>query len=782
MTPMDLRLLRGLAPALLAGLLAVTACTDSSGTASDRPGGLDPGRDGVGNPDGSGTTDLTSDDILLTSGLVTVDDCDALLARIQDHAYERVGPYGFDLGGPIAAEGRFAFEEDFEATDVPDAAETAEVAPSTAAEGGEFAAPQAGRDAAAPAADGDDAAADGSGNLASTDDEGSFSETNNQELGVDEADLVKTDGRWLVAVFGNRMQVIDTTGSTPELTRTITLPGDTYGGELFLEGDRALLMSTGWTERPFLDASIDTSWYPGSPVGTLIEIDLVGGDVVRTLEFEGGYLSAREIDGTIRIVLTASGQRLAWVYPSNQGAEDVALEANRQLIEESTIDHWLPTYRIIEDGDTVTEGRLVDCDRVHLPNEFAGFGSLVVLTADLADGLEIRDSLSVFTDAQTVYASTDIVAVASPRWPFLTDTGEFAPEASDYRTAVHTFDITDPDRASYIASGSVRGHLLNQYSMSEYGGYLRIATTDGDPWWGAEEQSESFVTVLGADGSVLREVGQVGDLGRGEQIFAVRFYGETGYVVTYRQIDPLYTIDLSDPANPRVLGELKIPGFSSYLHRIDDEHLLGVGTDGDFEGQTDGAAVQLFDVGDLSNPELIAKVRFDDVIGVGGGDTYTPVSWDARAFTLWGDVALIPVEWWRYDETGGFQGEEQGAAVVLVRVGDDGTLTPIGQVSHPITRECESGVYLEEVPADELVDPATGEPEEPSGDAEASFVDDDEPAAEVLVPAPDEYCFTWAPAIQRSVIIDGDLYTVSAAGVRVNVFDGLDEVAWIPFG
>lgn len=716
---MKLRIDSRLAAALLAAVLGAAACTttvDTSGPDAD-PG---PTTD---------ATDLTTDEILLTSGLLTVDSCSSLLERIKDEAIERVGPYGFDTGVPYLIDGDVAVLETEEATsdDGSGRAQSWEAA----------------GDAAAPASE--------------------FSETNNQEQGVDEADLVKTDGRRLVVVSGQELRVIDVTGITPQLVETIELPEDTWGGQLFLSGDSALLMTTGWTARPFIERSIPTDWYPGSSIGRLIEIDLAEGRVVRTFEFEGSYLSAREIDGSIRIVLSASADRFAFVYPSNDGAIESAERANRELIESSTIEQWLPTYRITEGSNTVAEGPIVECDRVHLPAEFAGFGSLVVLTADLENGLAINDSLSVFTDAQTVYASTDRVAVATPRWPVFGPDGE--PDNDEFNTALHTFDITDPRRATYVASGSVRGSLLNQYSLSELDGHLRVATTDGSPWWGGGEESESYVTVLAEDGDVLRTIGQVGGLGRGEQIFAVRFIGDLAFVVTFRQIDPLYTIDLSSPTDPRVLGELKIPGFSSYLHPVGDDHLLGVGTDGDDEGATTGAVISLFDVSDLSDPVRTAKLNFDRVAERLEGSSYTPVSHDAKAFTYWDGTAIVPISWWEHDPARGT--ESSGSEVVLVDVDLAGNLTEIGRVSHPVTKECESGVYPEEI---ETTD---------GGDAEASFVDD-RPEVET-VPAPDEYCYSYAPEIQRSVIIDGDLFTISEAGVRVSDFATLNDVTWIPF-
>lgn len=734
--------------------LAATACTTADEDSSSTP-----------------VTDLDPSEIVLTSALDTVDDCDALLGRIKDEAVERVGPYGFDQGGPIileeaAAEAETALPADEAAGDA------GSPAPSTTPANGRF---------------------DGDGQ--------EFSTTNTQERDVDEADLVKTDGRRLVTVSGNRIRVIDVERRTPELVTTIKLPDEFWGGELFLNGDTALLMTSGWTDVPFLESGIASDWYPGSPTGRIMEIDLERGSIDRTLEFEGGYLSAREVDGSIRIVMSAAGNRFDFVYPSNPGAEEAAERANRELIESSTIDMWIPTFRIVEDGQTVREGPIVDCDRVYLPAEFAGFGSLVVLTVDIEDGLTINDSLSVFTDGQTVYASTERLAVATPRWPEFDREGRPIGD-DDYRTAIHTFDISEPDRTEYAASGSVRGFLLNQYSLSEYDGYLRVATTDGTPW--DSRESESFVTVLREDGRELRPVGQVGNLGRGEQIFAVRFLGDKGYVVTFEQIDPLYTLDLRDPENPTVEGELKIPGFSSYLHPYGD-YLIGVGTDGDEEGRTQGAVVSMFDVSDPSDPVRVDKLSLgptaiDDHEFV---DSYTPVSGDARAFNIWDDVAIVPVGWWSYVERPGSFEERNGSSAVLIRLGGDGRLTRIGAVSHPVVEECEGPIPIErevvegEVGVELEGGSSTGaglDPDAPdsestdaeSTDAEAEFVRPPDDGDEIVVePRPSlpepEFCFRFQPQINRSVVIGDNLYTISDHGVAVNDFDGLATVTWIPF-
>jgi len=764
---------------ILTAALAASACSPGS-----------TGDDGAALP----TLDLDSSEILLTSSLETVNSCDDLLARLRAEASDRVGPYGFGDGGPIMFDG--------EVMETDDAAMEEVGAAVAAGDSASFDTDTAAESARAG--------------------EGDFSGTNNQESSVDEADLVKTDGRRLVTVSGNQVNVLDVTDDDdPRLVSTIKLPEEFWGGELFLNGDSALLMTSGWTDVPFMPVDdrlvADIAWYPGMPTGRLIELDLDDGEIVRTFEFEGSYLSAREVEGTIRIALQASANRFAFVFPSNPGAEDSAEEFNRNLVEESTIDQWIPTYRIVEgvDGDVVEQGPIVDCDRVYLPGEFAGFGSLVILTADLDNGLDLTDSVSVFTDGQTVYSSTDRMVVATPRWPeFDTRTG-MPEEDSDYRTALHTFDITDLDRTDYVASGSVKGTLLSRYSLSEYDGYLRVATTDGTPW--NSVGSESFVTVLDERDRELVPVGQVGGLGKGERIFAVRFLGDLGYVVTFEQIDPLYVVDLSDPTNPTVEGELKIPGFSTYLHPLDDGLLLAVGVDGDEDGVTGGTVVSLFDVSDPDDPRLLDKLPLADFVTDEAnnmfGHTYSPVDGDPRAFTYWDDTAIVPIGWWLSRETEGEWLEINGTEAVMVTVDGD-RLVEVDRVAHPMRRECEGQdrkvSYVEPEDLDALLagtsiggsvsgglDPDAAErndgsntddadTDNGSGDAEASFVDDpeDEPIIEApasILPGPDRYCWTYSPEIVRTVVVGDTLYTVAQNGVGVHDFDSGSRLDWIPF-
>ncbi len=694
--------------------------------------------------DSTRTTDLTGDDIILTAGLETVGDCDALLARLIDEGLERVGPYGFGSGyfwGPGILEGdRDLAEASGDDSSGAPATTVAASEPSQAA-GGE---------------------------------EDGFSGTNTQEIGVDEADIVKTDGTRLIVVAEGKVQVLDITGQAPELQHSIELP-NFGGGELFINGDQALLMSTSWTEVPIMRSDAARSFMPeGQEITRITTIDLNAGTLGRTIEFTGRYLSAREADGSVRVVIAAGMGNFAWLYPSNPDAEDAATEANKDLLRRSTIDDWLPAYRVVENGDSVDSGLLFDCDRTHLPMEFAGFGSIGILTVDANAGFALTDSLGVITDGQTVYASTDRLTVATPRYPEWDFETGVVKDGEIARTALHNFDITDPVRATYVASGRVDGTLLNQYSLSEYDGYLRVATTRqvGTDW----NETVSAVVVLAERDGALVETGRVDGLGKGEQIFAVRYQGDLAYVVTFRQTDPLYVIDLSDPSAPKARGELKIPGFSSYLHPIGDGLLLGVGQDATDEGRTTGAQMSLFDVTDPDNPVRI------DTLPLGAKNSSSIVQWDARAFNYWSptNTAIVPVESW--DERADRDGN--AASAVLVRV-ENRTLIDAGSVRHPSTRQCEDVYYTEDVDgavAEEA--PATTVPEPAA---------DEDPPQTMTIPAPieagggvapiapEEWCWTWTPQILRTVVADGTLYTISTAGVHSFDFATLTPGVWLEF-
>jgi uncharacterized secreted protein with C-terminal beta-propeller domain len=243
-----------------------------------------------------------------------------------------------------------------------------------------------------------------------------------------------------------------------------------------------------------------------------------------------------------------------------------------------------------------------------------------------------------------------------------------APTPLDQTTEIYKFDTSRPGRPQYVAAGSVKGWLVNQYSLSEWDGHLRVATTvDGAPAGAGAASSQSTVYVLGQRGKALVQNGSVAGLGKGERIHAVRFVGPVGYVVTFRQTDPLYTVDLRDPAAPKVTGELKITGYSAYLHPLGDGRLIGIGQEATGQGRVQGTQVSLFNVSDLNRPTRLAQhqVRYGN----------SEAEFDPHAFLYWPAEQLLVVPLTVY------QPEALGGALVL-RVSDSG-FTELGTITQP---------------------------------------------------------------------------------------------------
>ncbi|MCJ7726643.1 MAG: beta-propeller domain-containing protein, partial [Acidimicrobiia bacterium] len=594
-------------------------------------------------------------EIRFVAALERFNSCDALLDHFQAEATERVGPYGLDgnnggwFPGPV-----------FGLDDAMEESVTTMAAAATTAAGEGYA--QAG----APVEGVD------------------YSGTNVQVAGVDEPDIVKTDGTRIITIVDGKISYVDVTTDQPLVLGTLQL-SDGWNHQLFVVDETAFVFASGGGAIALptdVMASESRIWpgYGGNST-TIFEVDIsdpAAMKVTRTLTVEGQYLSARLIDGTVRTVISSYPTNLPFVYPSNPASEAIALEANRKVIDQTTLADWLPEYTLVESDGSSTDGLLVACDRTHRPAEFAGFETLSVLTFSAGSGVDAGDAAGVIAGGQTVYASTENIYIATNVWVpsdwfGFEDSGDFE---QSYGTAIHKFSISGSDPAEYEASGSVKGHLLSQFSMDEYEGKLRVATTDGPPW-GFEDTSESFVVVLDQQGDQLVEVGSVGEMGKGERIYSVRFIGDAAYVVTFRQTDPLYVVDLSDPTRPTVAGELKIPGYSAYLHPLGDGRLLGIGQDATDEGRTLGAKVSLFDVSDPSDPKEVDSFTLPD--------SYTDAEWDHHAFLYWApeEIMVMPLQ--------SYQDDFAGAIVFKL---DDG-IREFGRISHDkadgqaLTSECE---------------------------------------------------------------------------------------------
>jgi uncharacterized secreted protein with C-terminal beta-propeller domain len=464
-----------------------------------------------------------------------------------------------------------------------------------------------------------------------------FSTTNVQEAGIDEPDVVKTDGHHVYVADGRKLRVIDVTGDAPRQVGTLDF-GAGFAHQLLIRGTRALVLSTVSVPlTPELASSAPTTRkaagaaarvpLPGHATTVLTEVDLTdpaAPQVARTMTLDGEYVDARMVGGTVRVVVSST--------PQTTGDVSLTDAALRTFVPATTI-------RSKISGRTFRRG-VVPCDDVRRPDAFSGLGLLTVLTVDLDKGLYNVDRDAVMAGAQTVYGSAKSLYVASQRYVRgLDDTSDVS---GTLRTEIHRFDASAPGQTTYAGSGTVPGFVINAYALSEQDGNLRVASTDEPSWLpegGQATPAHSYVTVLSPrpDG-VLAQVGQVGGLGEGQRIYGVRFAGTTGYVVTFRQTDPLYTLDLSKPEAPRLVGELEIPGYSAYLHPLGGGLLLGIGQEADATGRTQGTQVSLFDVSDLAHPKRTQHV----VYGNGSSDA----EFDPHAFLWWAptQTAVLPLQ------------------------------------------------------------------------------------------------------------------------------------------
>ena len=754
---------------LAAAVLAVLAVLAAGcGTDAEGPGfsGQPPVVSTTGVVDVSGTQ--------LVAGLVAFTECDELLLHLRAEAVERVGPYGLGggwFGGPVMLEMGFA---------------TTDVA------------------TAAPAA-----------GMARSMEEGvDFSGTNVQELGIDEPDILKTDGHRILVIEDDRLHLVDVTGPTAVLTGTLRLEGH-WSRDLLLAGDRAFLIADTYPDEghgiePYGDdggqpegegtsPALAILSPPGtwSPLTSVIEVDLSDPTdlrVANVLTVQGRHVSSRVVGGSARIVVATTPSELPFVYPVSPAGEERAERFNREVVAETVLSDWMPDFVLESGGEVLAEGQLNACTDVSRPVEFAGFSTLTVLTMPLDRPLSAPATTAVLAEGSTVYAGHENLYVTTNAW---VDPEEMADESrvawwnDRWDTAVHQFDVTDPAATTYLASGVVPGHLLNQFSLSEHEGHLRVATTTGGPWR-FDEDAQSMVTVLARNEATLDVVGQVGDMGRGERIFAVRYVGDVAYVVTFRQTDPFYTVDLSDPTDPRVRGELKITGYSGYLHPVGDGLVLGIGQDATDTGRTTGAKATLFDVSDLDAPTALGTWS------AGGGST--SVEWDHRAFLWWApeQLAVLPFTDWRSDTN----------AAVVLRIAD-GTIIEVGRIDH--TPDDTGGPVVFPCP---LIDPAEGAdmlPRPPGGMTLMLCTDGGHPQVrdhwceymnaeevrrygmefgvtgiEVPEGAMVAACFPddqgWVPPIERTLVIGDDLWSYSRNRVQANDMATLTRLQVVGLG
>jgi hypothetical protein len=338
---------------------------------------------------------------------------------------------------------------------------------------------------------------------------------------------------------------------------------------------------------------------------------------IHRYEFSGGYVASRRVGQRIYTVVTDSGASVVpgvnLTLQANSPAEletayQAQLAAADQAVDSMRAADFLPWVREL-DANGKLRADITSCDALSArSSEGTSFTSLV--TFDASD-LEGPARTLVATKPGFVYASAAALYLATDG----TDASQtYAHQSSQNDVStIHKFSFVG-SATRYAGSAMIRGHVLNQFSMDEQLGVLRVATSTG---WVPDPGVSSNITTLTENQGSLAKVGELTGLAPQEDIRAVRFDGDRGFVVTFKKTDPLFVIDLSNPSAPTVLGELKIPGFSTYMHRIDPNHLLAIGFNADDQGSFaffNGIQIQLFDVTDLKNPTLLHKT----VIGTRG--------------------------------------------------------------------------------------------------------------------------------------------------------------------
>ena len=418
-----------------------------------------------------------------------------------------------------------------------------------------------------------------------------YSGTNIQVQGVDEADMVKTDGEYIYLASGRKVIIVK--AFPPEEASIISvLDMDLEARDLFINRDKLVVIHSPdayylwyrWGVMP------EEEYWFNTTVNVYDVSDRSSPTLERTVSIDGSYITSRMI-------------------------EDYVYTVTRQPAILNISEAVLPRFRV--NGYTF-QVRARDVWYANNTDFFYGYTNIMAINVQNPEEWITHETF-LLGYTSTIYASHENIYLTAPCW--------IEDEASGWESTMVYKVMVDKGDIEYVAEGAVPGRALNQFSMDEHEGNFRIATTRGHLSRGGSKTS-SNVYVLNAS---LRIVGSLEGLAPGEKIYSARFMGNRCYLVTFKKVDPLFVIDLSEPENPQVLGKLKIPGYSDYLHPYDDNHLIGVGKEteeaeeGDFAWYQ-GVKVSLFDVSDVSKPKELAKYE------IGDRGTDSPVLQDHKAF------------------------------------------------------------------------------------------------------------------------------------------------------
>ena len=604
-----------------------------------------------------------------------------------------------------------------------------------------------------------------------------YSGTNNQEQGVDEADFVKTNGFNIFFVDSGVLHIMD----VPEFgeiehASTIAIQGSPVA--MMLNEDNLVVVSTvsSWNidnDDPLQDAmGWSGDWY-GWRTNTLTKFTVFNisnsssPEINRELYIEGYYMTAREVAGTVRTV-THTWMNIpdlrTWIsYPDDYWNSDYseeerrnmrevaaleAMEHNQEVMSGISLEDILPQVHERVGSEIIThhmDGG--DCSDFAAPEDALNRGYTSIFTIDLISEELDFEADHIVGNWPLVYSSQDTLIITESAWDWWWFWGHDDLMES---TNIHTFDISQPGETTYAGSGRVDGTILDQFSISEYEGVVRVATTTGQwgRWWMANpEPMENHVITLSHALDVdtgktrLLEMGRVDGIAYNETIWSARFVEDGAYIVTFENMDPLWTIDLSNPTSPTIMGELKVPGVSTYIHPLSDNAILTIGL-GPADEETGlgldwgNTRLSLFNVSNFSDPQETQTLSLSPVEDPTDGWTWawSEATWEHKAFQYWAPKGMlaVPLNTYRYDyyydEDGRYHYEYDWVSkLMIVNVTEEG-LELHGEVDH------------------------------------SQFYDTE------------EYHWWSSYNIRRSIFMGDYIYAISHAGVTVTHLDTLEEV------
>jgi uncharacterized secreted protein with C-terminal beta-propeller domain len=571
-----------------------------------------------------------------------------------------------------------------------------------------------------------------------------YTKTNVHEKGVDEADLVKTDGKYVYTLRNNELVIAKTWPvDKPDVVARLTFK-TMVPQQLYLHGDKLVLQ--GYATQPRAN-----QYMYGST--RLIVVDAKNRErprLANIYDVDGGTFSSRIVGDDLYLVQNASLQAPQKLLETAQKVVAKIPRADQTSLRPWEIQTRLAATIRKSIHNSLTAGDIeamlpaiyagnhktaLACDSLFMPANNMQLGLTALARISLTSSQ--NDLVGAMVSGGTVYASTDSLYIASPTYNWN------AQGYTSMQTQVHQFALADAaGKPRYVATGAVDGQLLNEFSMSEHNGDLRIATTDWN--WGAG-QGGNHLFVMRPRGTKLETIGALRGLAKGERIYAGRMFGDKGYLVTFRQTDPLFTLDLSDPTRPRVAGELKINGFSNYIHPMGGNQLLTIGQDADDNGRITGLHLQVFDVNDAANP----KRRFHETFALKNSYSSSAAQYDHHAFT-WDPITrtlAIPFQEYKQDGTGNFSG------LLAYRIDPKKGFKSLGRIDHASL-------------ADKMIEQTCRQQKKLNNGTEVYW------CAKTNWPA-----LRQNYPIDRSIIVDKYLMTLGNAGLMIHSLAGLDKVS-----